>query len=251
MSKVRIVRYDKSGFGMISNKVFKDENLSSKAKYYLIRLLNLPDDWVFTASGFCSLVKEGIDGVNAGLRELEANGYLVRVKIHGDSGKYEKCVYKIYEDPCLNEEFNKSEESENEKPDPGTDYPIMEKPSMEKPFMENPIMDNPVQHSTEEQKQKIVNIDNYTVCPLTDSEYDDLVNEFGKDMVDYQLRRIKENHYKGIGYTRIKQWCQERLDRMSLPSMSPPPKKNDYHRFMHRDEHLTNEELEKMLIINY
>ena len=247
MSKVRIARYDRSGFGMISNKVFKDENLSSKAKYYLIRLLNLPDDWVFTASGFCSLVKEGIDGVNAGLRELEANGYLVREKIHGDSGKYEKCAYRIYEDPSLNEEFNMCEDCETEKSDPDMDNPIMEKP-----FMENPIMDNPVQHSTKEQKQKIVNIDNYTVCRLTDSEYDDLVKEFGKDMVDYQLNRINKNHYKGCdNYKTVKQWCQERWDRMTSSSMTSQPKKNDYHSFMHRDDYETNDQLEKELLANY
>ena len=65
---------------------------------------------------------------------------------------------------------------------------------------------------------------------LSASDYDDLVNEFGKDEVDYQIRKIQFKHYKGcMNKETIQRWCQER--KITVP---PPRKKNSFTDFPQR-----------------
>ncbi len=88
-----------------------------------------------------------------------------------------------------------------------------------------------------------------TADTLTDSEYDDLVSEFGKDSVDYQINRIRDHGYKGCyNFDTIKAWCKERLNR---PVTTPPAgkKKNSFFNFMQRDDY-DWDELERVLLCN-
>ena len=80
---------------------------------------------------------------------------------------------------------------------------------------------------------------------LAVSDYDELVDEFGKEEVDYQIRKIKSKHYKGcLNKETIRRWCQER--KVTVP---PPKKKNQFTDFPQR--HYSKEEmdeLERMLL---
>ena len=80
---------------------------------------------------------------------------------------------------------------------------------------------------------------------LAVSDYDELVDEFGKEEVDYQIRKIKSKHYKGcLNKETIRRWCQER--KVTVP---PPKKKNKFTDFPQR--HYSKEEideLERMLL---
>lgn len=45
---------------------------------------------------------------------------------------------------------------------------------------------------------------------LCDKDYKELCVKFGKESVDYQIRKIQERHYKGCMNRRtIEQWCME------------------------------------------
>ena len=82
----------KGSFTHVENTVFFDHELSLKAKgiYCQIRSLENNPDWVFTIRGFAKLVKDGVDAVTAGLKELEGAGYIIRARRRSDNGRFLK-----------------------------------------------------------------------------------------------------------------------------------------------------------------
>lgn len=97
----------------ISNHVFKDRNLSWKAKGILTSMLSLPDDWAYSMAGLATLASDGVDSTKSGLQELENHGYLVRKPVK-EKGKIKHWDYQIYEKPQL--EKPKEKKPEKEKP---------------------------------------------------------------------------------------------------------------------------------------
>ena len=70
---------------------------------------------------------------------------------------------------------------------------------------------------------------------LPDSDYEILVKEFGKDLVDCQIKRIKDNHYSGcMNYKTVHEWCQERVNRKDN-NLVPFKKQKIDHGFKGRD----------------
>lgn len=124
MSKITINK--KSNYTTIDNNIFKNKNLSLKAKGLLTTMLSLPDEWDYTVNGLCSILKDGKSSIQSALKELEENGYLVRVQTKDKSGKFSSADYTLYEIPLT-----------------------------EKPLTENPPTDNP---STGNQPQLNTNI---------------------------------------------------------------------------------------------
>ena len=80
---------------------------------------------------------------------------------------------------------------------------------------------------------------------LSAADYDELVNEFGKEEVDYQIHRIKSKHYKGcMNKATVQRWCRER--KVEVP---PPRKKNSFTDFpQRRYSKQEMEDLERMLL---
>ncbi len=75
---------------------------------------------------------------------------------------------------------------------------------------------------------------------LTESVYEELVEEFGREEVDYQIRKIKSKHYKGcMNKETIRKWCQER--KIAVPT---PKKKNKFTDFPQR--HYPKEEMDAL-----
>ena len=65
-------------FTIITNAALRDTNLSLKAKGLLALMLSEHDGWNFTIKGLSAKCKEGVDAVAAIVKELEAQGYVVR-----------------------------------------------------------------------------------------------------------------------------------------------------------------------------
>lgn len=103
----------KSDFTVIDNNVFKNKDLSYKAKGLLCTMLSLPDDWNFSEDGLSSLSSDGISSVRTTLKELMDFGYLERTRARDDKGILRDTVYTIYEEPTL------------------------ENPNLDKPILEN------------------------------------------------------------------------------------------------------------------
>lgn len=83
----------------MSNRHFKNKNLSLKAKGLLSLMLSLPEDWDYTLKGLAYINKEGVDAIRTAVRELEKEGYIKRRQTRDKSGKLSVTEYTIYEIP--------------------------------------------------------------------------------------------------------------------------------------------------------
>ena len=96
----------KGSFTHVENTVFFDRTLSLKAKgiYCQIRSLENNPEWVFTIRGFATLVKDGVDAVTAGLKELEGAGYIIRARRRSENGRFlkaEEATWITLDDPAM------------------------------------------------------------------------------------------------------------------------------------------------------
>lgn len=86
-------------FTIITNAALRDTNLSLKAKGLLALMLSEHDGWNFTIKGLSAKCKEGVDAVAAIVKELEAQGYVVRRRERSTTGHFAAATYTIYEKP--------------------------------------------------------------------------------------------------------------------------------------------------------
>ena len=97
----------------VSNALVRDSAISFKATGLLVLLLSMPDGWEPQAGHLSSLKKDGRDAVEAGLRELEIAGYVVRRWVRQDGGKWEWEAH-VYETPvALADRSNPAERTVN------------------------------------------------------------------------------------------------------------------------------------------
>lgn len=88
---------------MVSKNIVNDKNISAKAKGIMLYLLSKPDDWNFYETEITNNMKDGIDSIRAGIKELISAGYIVRKKrLRDDSGKLRNYEYEVYEEPQIN-----------------------------------------------------------------------------------------------------------------------------------------------------
>lgn len=87
------------GYTRVDNQIFKNSNLSLKAKGLLTLMLSLPDNWTFSERGLVQLSKDGRSSVRTTLQELEENGYLERKTIRNETGQFSHTQYTVFEEP--------------------------------------------------------------------------------------------------------------------------------------------------------
>ena len=92
-------RHKRTDFSVIDNHVFKDKELTLKAKGLLTTILSLPEDWKYSIEGLASLCADGTTSVTSALNELISRGYIIRTRSVDDSGKFNGYIYDIYEKP--------------------------------------------------------------------------------------------------------------------------------------------------------
>ena len=121
-------------FTIITNAALRDTSLSLKAKGLLALMLSEHDGWNFTIKGLSTKCKEGVDAVAAIVKELEAQGYVMRRRERSTAGHFAAATYTIYEKPI------------REAPKP--EKPVLDKPAADKPSTVSPPTVKPVQRST-------------------------------------------------------------------------------------------------------
>ena len=126
-------------YTVMSNYHLRDRSL--KAKGLLSLMLSLPENWDYTMKGLARICKDGIDSISGGIRELEAHGYLIRVRVRGANGQLGSVEYTILEQPKT--------------PSPTQEKPIRENPIQVKPMLDAPIQENPAQLNTKEQNKEL------------------------------------------------------------------------------------------------
>lgn len=82
-------------FTQIPNEVLNDEELSLKSKGLLAYLISKDDNWNFSAERISTQNNDGKASVNAGLKELENLGYLIRRKLKNEKGSFVGIEYEI------------------------------------------------------------------------------------------------------------------------------------------------------------
>lgn len=131
-------------FTIITNAALRDTNLSLKAKGLLALMLSEHDGWNFTIKGLSTKCKEGVDAIAAIVKELEAQGYVVRRRERSTTGHFTAATYTIYEKPIR--EAPKTGKAVLDKPatdkpstvSPPSEIPCKEVPSFPKPSSPNP-----------------------------------------------------------------------------------------------------------------
>ena len=149
MAKITVNK--KTNYTTIDNNIFKNKNLSLKARGLLTTMLSLPSEWDYTVNGLCTILKDGKSSIQSAMRELEENGYLVRVQTKDKSGKFSSADYTLYEIPL-------------------DEKPLTENPSTDKPSAGNPsqLNNNKLNRNKEITKEENTNINAFNSKELKD-----------------------------------------------------------------------------------
>lgn len=123
-------------YTVMANHHLRNTELSLKAKGLLSLMLSLPENWDYTTKGLSCICKDGIDSINATVKELEAHGYITRRRIRNEKGQLTTTEYTIFEQPQSLDTTDVPPERENT---------VLENPMLEKPIQENPILEKPKQ----------------------------------------------------------------------------------------------------------
>lgn len=146
--KLAIFRINKTeDFTIMSNRHFKEKEMSLKAKGLLSQMLSLPDDWDYSIAGLSAINKESVGVIRNTLDELKDFGYLIVTKKmpnETDSGRIEY-VYDVFEKPQRQEKQ-------------GT-----EKQGIEKQYVVSQYVENDTQLNTNKLKTKKSNTNIFNI----------------------------------------------------------------------------------------
>lgn len=206
-------------YTVMSNHHLRNTELSLKAKGLLSLMLSLPENWDYTTKGLSRICKDGIDSINSGVKELEANGYVIRRRLRNEKGQLTTIEYTIFEQPQSLDTTDVSPKGEN---------PILDKQAQEEPILENPILDKPKQDEPilEKPHQLSTNILNTDLLsmevsnPYPSNQYpankEAQEKKMGYDSIGYDsIEKVRELILKNLDYEYIKdQHDRGRLDEI-------------------------------------
>ena len=129
--RIRRAKHEKN-YTVILNSTIQDSRLSWKARGLHHYILSLPDDWSICIAHLTEQsLPDGEATVKSALKELEALGYLSKVRLKDDRGRFSKCVWDIYETPQVDFRLvDKSPKRKASKPSPQVDFPQVDKPQV-------------------------------------------------------------------------------------------------------------------------
>lgn len=206
-------------YTVMSNHHLRNTELSLKAKGLLSLMLSLPENWDYTTKGLSRICKDGIDSINSGVKELEANGYVIRRRLRNEKGQLTTTEYTIFEQPQTLDTGDVSPKGENPILDKqAQDKPILENPILDKPKQEEPILGKPHQLSTNILNTDLLNIEVSNPYPSNQSPANKEPQEkkMGYDSIGCDsLEKVRELVFKNIEYEYIKdQHDRGRLDEI-------------------------------------
>lgn len=158
-------RKNKQQYTNIDAGVFRDQELSLKARGILVTLLSFPDNWVFSVAGLKTIFKkDGEHSIRTGIEELERSGYLVRRQKHNPNGTFAGYEWDVYEVP-------------QKKSVPFDDFPQTDNPQTGNQSMENP--------STEKRRQSNIKESNTNLLSMNQL----LEKEHKQKVVSYRVKK--------------------------------------------------------------
>ena len=208
-----IIKTDVTGqYFVVGMDVARDQRLGLTERGMLLTLLSLPPDWDFSIEGMVSILPDGKSRVRNAFNSLQDLGYVKRNQVRKEDGSYGKGLIEVYHKPII--------------------LPM----KSDLPVVDNPQSENPTTDSKPQVNKQISNnhksIIDKGVGTLPQEDYERLCSLHDKAVVDYQIERIKTNHYIGyMNFDRIDLMCREYESRKAV---APPKKKDAFHNFEER-----------------
>lgn len=182
-----VLRKEKKGnFTVIDNAIFKDRNLSLKAKGLLCLMLSLPDGWNYSIAGLVKLSTDGESAVRSTLKELEESGYFRREQVR-ENGKIIDTEYVISETKNF-------------------DFPLVENQVVENQVVENPPQLNTKELITKESKTKSSSL-------RSEDIYRDLPENLREALMDFE--KMRKSIKKPINSDRARKMLLNRLHELA------------------------------------
>lgn len=221
-----IFRINKNkNYSIISNKHFKEKQMSLKAKGLLSQMLSLPDDWNYSIAGLCSINKENETAIKSTLKELQEFGYLKITKLNPNetkSGRIEY-IYDIYEEPKIQKQEYKKQE-----------YKKQEVENLEVVFLD---IENPIQLNNNilNNNNKIINNKNKypTLEEINQYIEEKQLKVDGKQFYDY----FTEGNWIDAKGNKVKNWKQKLLtwNKYSTAKVEEKKKYQNYNQRQYDD----------------
>ncbi len=118
-------------FTQVPNQLLRNPAISGKAKSILCLLLSNKEGWHTYLATIGQMMKEGVDALQSGVRELEEHNYLLRIRYRNKQTKQYAGTFWAYANIPGN--FNFTDNLED-----------LESMGMEVIIPENPVVENPV-----------------------------------------------------------------------------------------------------------
>ena len=192
-----------SDYVVMSNRHFREKQMSLKAKGLLSEMLSLPDDWDYSIAGLAAINKESVTSIKSALAELQDFGYLIIEKFYPDkssSGRIEY-VYNVYEYPQNQVVDNQPiEKQEIEKQE-------IEKQGVENQPLENQSVENHSQYNNNKPNINNKNINKQNIKDRVE-EFKLLFNEICVSLPEVRLlTKVRVAHIKTLLTTLEKSGC--------------------------------------------
>lgn len=94
-------------FVVASRQIAQDERLSWKARGIFLYLASMNDGWNFYVDEIAKHSPQGKRALQAGLKELEEFGYLVRVQSHSENGNFANFNWELHFEPVSRQTQNR------------------------------------------------------------------------------------------------------------------------------------------------
>ena len=192
-----------SDYVVMSNRHFREKQMSLKAKGLLSEMLSLPDDWDYSIAGLAAINKESVTSIKTALAELQDFGYLIIERIYPDkssSGRIEY-VYNVYEYPqnqvVDNQPIEKQEVEKQE----------VEKQEVENQPLENQAVENHSQYNINNKNINNKNINKQNIKDRVE-EFKLLFNVICVSLPEVRfLTKVRVEHIKTLLTTLEKSGC--------------------------------------------
>lgn len=89
-------------FSVINNDILRDDRLSLGARGFLVYLLSLPDDWMFSVRGLSNQIGLSNGTILGLVSELKKAGYIKQSQGRAARGRFGASEWDVYESPCIN-----------------------------------------------------------------------------------------------------------------------------------------------------
>lgn len=221
MSTIRGVKDRRFKFVQILNSMFEDPDLSLKAKGFIGYCLTKTEDWKFHVNHLCTVLKEREKAIYSTIDECISQGYAYRYqtrKENGEFGEWETIISDSKEEIIqitleIKKSFTLPQKGDADKGDPDS-APLSNNNNIAIKTIDSgeasplsTLQKNSLQKkekTTSQEKEPLIAYGE--LVKLTQSAYDKLCQDHGKDNVDYIITHMTD-YCLAKGDVKVKDWA--------------------------------------------